>query len=255
MRLALTIEYEGTRYHGFQSQASAPTIQGELERAIRHLTGERIRVQAAGRTDAGVHALAQVIAFDTAAAHPPHTFIRALNHWLPHDIAVKNAHVAPADFDPRRHARRRAYRYRILNAPTRSPLARRFACHIPQPLDVPHMQAAAVLFLGEHDFSRFAPPLPPGKSPVRAVFSASVRQTREQSGAEIIFDVAANAFLRRQVRRMAGALADIGLGKLTIPDLQTLIANPADADAIKPARALPPQGLCLVSVQYDNFTP
>lgn len=251
MRLALTIEYEGTRYHGFQSQASAPTIQGELERAIRQLTGERIRVQAAGRTDAGVHALAQVVAFDTTAAHPPHTFVRALNHHLPADIAVKSARVAPADFDPRRHARRRAYRYRILNAPTRSPLARRFACHIPQPLDVPHMQTAAVLFLGAHDFTRFAPPLPPGKSPIRAVFSASIRQ----ADPEIIFDVAANAFLRRQVRRMAGALADIGLGKLTIPDLQTLIANHADADAIKPARALPPQGLCLVSVQYDNFTP
>ena len=251
MRLALTIEYEGTRYHGFQSQASAPTIQGELERAIRRLTGEPARVHAAGRTDAGVHALAQVIAFDTAAAHPPQTYVRALNHYLPPDIAVKSASVAPAHFDPRRHARRRAYRYRILTGPARSPLARRFACHIPQPLDIPQMQAAAALFLGEHDFTRFAPPLPPGKSPVRAVSRATIRQ----AGPEIIFDVAANAFLRRQVRRMAGALADIGLGKLTIPDLQTLLANPADDAIIKPTRSLPPQGLCLINIEYDNFNP
>ena len=251
MRLALTIEYEGTRYHGFQSQACAPTIQAELERAIRQLTGEPTRVQAAGRTDAGVHALAQVIAFDTTSAHPPRTFIRALNHYLPPDIAVKSASVAPADFDPRRHARRRAYRYRIHNAPARSPLTSRFACHIPQALDVPKMQAAATLFLGNHDFTRFAAPIPPGKSPVRTVFSAAITQ----AGPEIIFDITANAFLRRQVRRMAGALADIGLGKLTIPDIQTLLANSADADRVKPARSLPPQGLCLISIQYDNFTP
>ena len=251
MRLALTIEYEGTRYHGFQSQTSAPTIQAELERAIRQLTGAPAGVHAAGRTDAGVHALAQVVAFDTTAAHPPATVVRALNHWLPPDIAVKSASVAPADFDPRRHARRRAYRYRILNAPARSPLARRFACHIPQPLNVPDMQAAAALFVGEHDFTRFAAPLPPGKSPVRAVSAAAIRQ----SGAEIVFDVAANAFLRRQVRRMAGALADIGLGKLTIPDLQTLLTAPRGAIIDKLARSLPPQGLCLISVEYDNFTP
>lgn len=251
MRLALTIEYEGTRYHGFQSQASAPTIQAELERAIRRITGEPARVQAAGRTDAGVHALAQVIAFDTTAAHPPQTYVRALNHYLPPDIAVKSASVAPAHFDPRRHARRRAYRYRILTGPARSPLARRFACHIPQPLDIPRMQAAAALFLGDHDFTRFAPPPPPGKSPVRAVSRATIRQ----SGPEIIFDVAANAFLRRQVRRMAGALADIGLGKLTIPDIQTLLANTAGAAIIKPTRSLPPQGLCLINIEYDNFNP
>ena len=251
MRLALTIEYEGTRYHGFQSQACAPTVQGELERAIRQLTGEPARVQAAGRTDAGVHALAQVIAFDTAAAHTPRVFVRALNHHLPPDIAVKSAHVAPAGFDPRRHARRRAYRYRIHNAPARSPLTSRFACHIPQPLNIPQMQAAAALLIGAHDFTRFAPPLPPGKSPIREVFSAAITQ----AGPEIIFDVAANAFLRRQVRRMAGALADIGLGKLTIPDIQTLLANQAGADRIKPTRSLPPQGLCLISVQYDNFNP
>ena len=251
MRLALTIEYEGTRYHGFQSQACAPTIQAELERAIRQLTGDPARVQAAGRTDAGVHALAQVIAFDTAANHPPQTYIRALNHYLPPDIAVKSASVAPADFDPRRHARRRAYRYRILTGPTRSPLTRRFACHIPQALDIPQMQAAATLFLGNHDFTRFAHPLPPGKSPVREVFSASITQ----AGAEIIFDITANAFLRRQVRRMTGALADIGLGKIAIPDIQTLLANSSDADSVKPTRSLPPQGLCLISVEYNNFTP
>lgn len=248
MRLALIIEYEGTRYRGFQRQANAPTIQGELERAIRRFTGECARVKAAGRTDAGVHALGQVIAFDTAAAHPPATAIGALNYHLPDDIAVKAAFRVGDDFDPRRSARRRTYRYRILNSATPSPLARRFACHIRRPLDVLRMQAAADMFIGAHDFRRFAAHRTDKPNSVRCVSRAAL----ERSGDTITFEVAANAFLHHQVRRMAGALADIGRGRLSLDDLRTMIDN---RHTDKVAHSLPPQGLCLVSVEYADFPP
>lgn len=248
MRLALIIEYEGTRYRGFQRQANAPTIQGELERAIRRFTGECARVKAAGRTDAGVHALGQVIAFDTAATHPTSTVIGALNYHLPDDIAVKAAFQAPDDFDPRRSARRRTYRYRILNSAAPSPLARRFVCHIRQPLDVLRMQTAADMFIGARDFRRFAAHQPGKPNSVRCVSRVAL----ERSGDTITFEVAANAFLHHQVRRMAGALADIGRGRLSLDDLRTMIDN---RQTDKVAHSLPPQGLCLVSVEYPDFPP
>ena len=248
MRLALIIEYEGTRYRGFQYQANAPTIQGELERAIRRFTGECARVKAAGRTDAGVHALGQVIAFDTDAAHPPATAIGALNYHLPGDIAVKAAFKVGDDFDPRRSARRRTYRYRILNSATPSPLARRFACRIPQPLDARRMQAAADMFIGAHDFRRFAAHRPDKPNSVRCVSRAAL----ERSGDTITFEVVANAFLHHQVRRMAGALADVGRGRLSLDDLRTMIDN---GQTDKMAHSLPPQGLCLMSVEYADFPP
>lgn len=248
MRLALIIEYEGTRYRGFQRQANAPTIQSELERAIRRFTGECARIKAAGRTDAGVHALGQVIAFDTATAHPTSTVIGALNYHLPDDIAVKAAFQAPDDFDPRRSARRRTYRYRILNSAAPSPLARRFVCRIPQPLDVSRMQAAADMFIGAHDFRRFAVRQPGKPNSVRCVSRVAL----VRSGDTITFEVAANAFLHHQVRRMAGALADIGRGRLSLDNLRTMIDN-GQTDNV--AHSLPPQGLCLVSVEYPDFPP
>lgn len=249
MRLALTTEYEGTRYHGFQYQVNAPTIQGELERAIEKLTGMRVRVKGAGRTDAGVHAKAQVVAFDTASAHSTETFLSALNHYLPADIAVRAAHIVADDFDPRRHALRRTYRYSILNSRTPSPLARRFTYHIRETLDVERMRSAAALFIGEHDFQRFAAPLQSGKtSSVRAVLNASV----EHRGDVIALWVTGNAFLQHQVRRMAGALVDIGRGRLSMNELQAMID---DESTDKIAHSLPAHGLCLARVEYEDYPP
>ena len=248
MRLALTIEYEGTRYRGFQYQVNAPSIQEELEQAINRLTGERVRVNGAGRTDAGVHAQGQVIAFDTESAHTTATFVSAMNHYLPQDIAVRKAYIVDPSFDPRRHARSRTYRYSILNSRTPSPLARRFTCHIRETLNVRRMQCAAKLFIGMHDFRNFAAPLPEGKSnSVRAVHDASVLQ----SDNAIEIWVTGNAFLQHQVRRMAGALVDIGRGKLRDADLQAMIDN---RQTEKVAHSLPAHGLCLVRVEYDELT-
>ena len=249
MRLALTIEYEGTRYHGFQYQVNAPSIQSELERAIELLTGEWTRIKGAGRTDAGVHAEAQVVAFDTASRHSPATFLSALNHYLPPDIAVKAAYAVRSDFDPRREARSRAYRYSILNGATPSPLRRRFACHIRHALDVERMREAAGLFIGEHDFRRFAAPLPRGKTKgVRTMYEADI----ERHGDTITLNVRGNAFLHHQVRRMAGALVDIGRGRLSIADLQTMIDG---GQTDKVAHSLPAHGLCLVRVEYADYPP
>lgn len=249
MRLALTIEYEGTRYHGFQYQVDAPSIQGEVEQAIRRLTGERLRIKGAGRTDAGVHAEAQVVAFDTDSAHSAETFVSALNHYLPPDIAVKEAHIVQPDFDPRRHARSRTYRYSILNSRTPSPLAARFTCHIRDTLDVERMRNAAALFIGEHDFRRFAAPLQSGKtSSVRAIFDVSVEHRVDV----IALWVTGNAFMQHQVRRMAGALVDIGRGRLSKNDLETMIGN---CETDKVAHSLPAHGLCLVRIEYANYPP
>ena len=249
MRLALTIEYEGTRYHGFQYQVDAPSIQCELERAIELLTGERVRVKGAGRTDAGVHAEAQVVAFDTASEHSTATFVSALNHYLPRDIAVKAAHFVKPDFDPRRQANRRTYRYTILNSGTPSPMRRRFSYHIREALDVEQMEKAASLFLGEHNFRRFAAPLPEGRTnSVRAVYHASVRKTCDA----IAIRIAGNAFLQHQVRRMSGALVDIGRGRFSLDDLQAMIDG---EQTDKVAHSLPAQGLCFVSVEYEDYPP
>src|SRR5581483_11468911 len=155
-RIALLLEYEGTRYAGSQLQANAPTVQGELEAAVRKVTGEEARSAFAGRTDAGVHALGQVAAFSTASALPADTIRNALNAWLPEDIAVRAAADVDAAFDPRRHALRRGYRYTVLNRRARPVLDRRFVWHVPQPLDVDAMDRAARSLEGERDFAAFA---------------------------------------------------------------------------------------------------
>ncbi len=244
MRLALTVEYDGTRYAGFQYQKNARSIQEELEKAIASLTGENARVRGAGRTDAGVHALGQVVAFDTASAHRPETVLRALNHYLPDDIAVKAAAEVGDDFDPRRSAVSRRYRYTVLNSAVRSPLKRSFSHREPSPLDSEAMARAARLYVGVHDFRRFAGrPDWPGASTVREIKESRV----EKTGDTITFEVEGNAFLPHQVRRMAGALVDVGRGALTIEDIAAMLEGGPDSAT---ARSLPARGLCLLKVKY-----
>ena len=249
MRLALIVEYEGTRYSGFQYQANAPSIQKELERSIARLTNERTRVSAAGRTDAGVHALGQVVSFETGAEYPPETFVTGLNHHLQDDIAVKAAYRTRADFDPRRMALSRSYRYTVDCGPTPSPLTRRTAYHFGAPLDVRRTRAAAKHFVGKHDFARFAGPLEkPDASTVREIYKAPVRQ----KGDIIDFEVEGSAFLPHQVRRMAGALVDVGRGALEPADVKSML----DGFSCGPvAHTLPPEGLCLLGVTYADFPP
>ena len=250
MRLALTVEYEGTSYHGFQYQVNAPTIQEELEKAIARFTGHHARVRGAGRTDAGVHALGQVVAFDTQSDHEPGVFVRALNHYLPEDIAVKAAYKVAANFDPRRAALSRTYRYTMLNSQVPSPLIRRTAKLVPQDLDVQKMDKAASLLVGQHDFARFSGPLDDrSASTVRQVKEASV--VRE--GELVLFEVKASSFLPRQVRRMAGALLDVGRNRLKMDEFKQMIEGGGDGRTR--AHSLPASALCLINVEYAGFPP
>ena len=249
MRLALIVEYDGTAYSGYQYQDNAPSIQEELEKAITRLTRENTRVSGAGRTDAGVHALGQVVAFDTEADYPPETFVKALNHHLPDDIAVKEAHRVEPGFDPRRMALSRRYVYSLYAGSTRSPLSRRTAYRVGEGLKLERMRRAARHLVGVHDFAGFAGPLErPDAGTVREMFDARVRS----KGDDITMEFVGNAFLPHQVRRMAGALVDVGFGRLSPSEVMAMVDRRPGAAV---ARSLPPHGLCLSRVEYANFPP
>ena len=243
-RLALVLEYDGSRYGGSQIQKNSPSIQGELESALHSLTGERLRVAFAGRTDAGVHALGQVAAFTTTSRLKTEVFVRGLNAWLPDSIAVQSATEVDEAFDPRRHASRRQYRYLIYNRPVASPLWRGRAWHVAEPLNVERMQRAAALLAGERDFAAFS--RREGVSTVRRVYGCRVRAQPPL----VTLEIEANAFLRQQVRRTVGALAQVGRGKLTVAAFRGLLrrAEPASAGPVAP-----PQGLYLVRVSYPGL--
>ena len=245
-RMALVVEYDGTRYSGSQWQADRPTVQQALELALERLTGEAVRISAAGRTDAGVHALGQVIAFSLDSSLLPEAYVGGMNHYLPDDVAVKAAKVVEDSFDPRRDAVSREYRYRILNGPTRSPMRHRFAHRVSGDLDVPAMNRACREITGVHDFASFASDVAGETgSTVRCVHKAGVRREAD----EVVFDIVANAFVRHQIRSTAGCLVRIGLGKMAPEDLRGLV------DARTPGMAgptLPANGLCLVRVDYPR---
>jgi tRNA pseudouridine38-40 synthase len=244
-RIILIVEYDGTAYHGSQWQANAPTIQGEIEKALKMLTGEKIRIKVAGRTDAGVHARGQVVAFDTVASLPLAAFIDGLNHYLPPDIAVKKAYYAGAGFDVRRQAVSREYRYYILNSATRSPLHRAFSWQVEGPLDTAAMDRACQALIGRHDFASFVASAATvrQKRTVRDVFKAEI--TRD--GDMIIFEIVANSFLPHQVRNTVGSLVRVGQGKMTVAEFADMVAAGTPGLAGPTA---PPEGLCLVRVNY-----
>jgi tRNA pseudouridine38-40 synthase len=249
MRLAMIVEYDGAAYSGFQHQENAPTVQQQIENSIESLTTKQVRIKAAGRTDAGVHALGQVVAFETDAPYPPETVRRALNAKLPDDIAIRSVFRVRMDFDPRRDAVSRLYRYTILVSDVRSPLARRWSLRVRGPLDMESMTQAATIMEGVHDFVNFAGPMPdPGASTVRRIHHARL----ERCSDIIRVEVKGNAFLPHQVRRMVGALVDVGMRKSNIKQIGLQIAGNAD---VPKARSVPPHGLCLVRVEYADFPP
>jgi len=240
------VEYEGTAYGGSQYQRNAPTIQGELEKALKKLTGERTRLALAGRTDAGVHAEGQVVSFRTRAPYEADVFVRALNAHLPQDIAVRSAREVPLSFQVRRQAKRRWYRYLIYNGRQRPALRRSYCWHVAQPLDVEAMQEAARQLVGEHDFAAFAAPSAPGRT-VRTVYRAEVSRRRSW----VMFDIEADSFLTQQVRRTVEALVQVGLGKQTVGDFRGLLASAKRGAA---TQAAPPRGLCLMAVEYEGLS-
>lgn len=245
-KIVLIMEYDGTHYHGFQLQADQPTIQGETEQAIWKLTGERIRVIAASRTDAGVHAKGQVASFITRSSHSTETFVKGLNYYLPKDIAVKAAYKVKNSFDVRRDAISREYNYYILNSPTRSPLRQGFSYLVTRQLDIEAMKQACQALIGEHDFASFATCFEPRlRSTVRRVYQAEVKREGELT----VFGMVANSFLPHQVRNTVGALIEVGLGKMSISEFYSIM------EAKQPALAgptVPADGLCLMRVNYPH---
>jgi tRNA pseudouridine38-40 synthase len=247
-RFAATVSYDGTKFVGSQIQPNGRTVQAELEQAVQALFGAPVRVALAGRTDSGVHAVGQVAAF----TEPPPggrfdaaTVGRALNAHLPEDVAVRHVREVPEDFDPRRWARRRHYRYTVWNAEARSPLLRDRAWHAGGSLDVPAMDAAARALQGRRDFIACSGQIEAGRTSVRTVFSAGWRR----DGCALLFDIEADAFLPQMVRRLVGAQVRIGRGTLEMEEFVRSLER-ADPGSIGPTA--PALGLCLQRVDYDE---
>ena len=247
--MALVVEYEGGNYAGFQLQVRQPTIQGAIEAALNRLTGEGIRIRAASRTDAGAHALGQVVDFLTGSRHSADTFRKALNYYLPPDIRVQQAWAMEPDFHSRRDAERRIYRYQILNRPQAPALRRREWAWIRELLTAERMNRAAQDLVGVHDFRSLARGHPPDKSAVRQVYRWAV----EDNGAEVVIHCEANGFLRQQIRRANAILVEIGKGHWPEDTLRRILAGEAVPETAGKMPLLPAGGLCLVEVTYPDF--
>ena len=245
-RLALTVEYDGTRYRGFQVQSRGRTIQGTLEKVLQGFLGKYVKTQGAGRTDAGAHAYGQVVAFNTDSDHPEEVFLRALNASLPQDIRVLAVAQVGKEFDPRRHAERRLYRYLLLNQPVGSALWAQYAHHVSVTLDLEAMNRAGQWLVGTRDFlvfcgaSRFS-----GRDTVRSMFGVNVWR----SGPIVGIDMEANAFLTQQARRIAGTLTRVGIGRLKEAEIGALLDGTSGKTS---GPTLPANGLYLVRVVYKD---
>ncbi|MCR4410014.1 MAG: tRNA pseudouridine(38-40) synthase TruA [Candidatus Saccharicenans sp.] len=237
----LTISYDGTDYHGWQRQPNRVTIQGKLEDVLMRILGEKINLQAAGRTDAGVHALGQVASFRANCRLGEAELLRALNAMLPFDIRILNVERVPAAFHARKSARSKVYRYRIKISPIISPFDYRYVLHYPYPLDIPAMEEAARHFEREADFSAFSSGDYP--NPVRKIFSSRL----ENRGDELVYTVEATGFLRYMVRTIVGTLIMTGRGRLKPEDIDLLFEQKKRTLSSPSA---PARGLCLVRVNY-----
>jgi tRNA pseudouridine38-40 synthase len=242
--LRLTIEYDGTAYGGWQVQENAPTVQGTIEAAIRQMANDpTVRLRAAGRTDAGVHARGQVANFYTEASIPPHGWRKGLNSLLPPDVAVRDAVEVGLEFDARRHARGKLYRYSIYDHETRSPLRARATWHVRSRLDEAAMNAAAEPLVGQHDFSAFRAADCERLSTVRDLSRLTVRR----DGDLVEIEVVATAFLKNMVRIIAGTLVAAGHHRLGPVDVAAIRDG---GDRTRAGVTAPPHGLCLVEVYY-----
>lgn len=246
MRIALTIQYDGTNYSGWQSQNNANSVQREVERAIYELTSEDIKIHGAGRTDAGVHAFGQVAHFDTNSSIPSAKFCYALNDKLPADISILKSICVPDDFHAQYSATGKRYRYVILNSRIRRPLYQNRAMQVCPPLDCIAMRQGAQYLLGEHDFKSFCNTKTDVKSTVRTVKRLAI----EQKDNTIIIDIEGNGFLRNMVRIIAGTLIKCGLGKYK-PEYIAEILEKKDRKAAGPTAE--GCGLYLMRVYYPEF--
>ena len=243
-RIKLLIAYNGTHYHGWQLQSRAVTVQGTLEACLARITNAPVRLHAAGRTDAGVHALGQVAHFDTVSSVAIASLVRGLNSLLPDDLVVRRAVEAPADFHARYDAARKTYAYQLHNHPVPSLLHARYAWHVPQRLDVPAMQTAAQLLLGRHDFSAFrGASRDDTRQPVRCLHRLALRHRPPR----LVFVLSADGFLYRMARNIVGTLVAVGRGAIPAEAVAGML-HARERQLAGPTA--PAHGLFLVHVSY-----
>jgi tRNA pseudouridine38-40 synthase len=250
MNYKLTIQYDGTDFHGWQVQDNDRTIQGELERVIGALEDAEVKVIGSGRTDAGVHAEGQIANVVLERPFTPERLRNAINGNLWRDIRIMKVEEAPNEFHARFSAVSKTYVYRIVNAPVMSPFLRRFALHESRPLDVGAMTAASRFLLGEHDWTAFSSARSDGEGRVRTV-SDCVIETHwdERAGAAVIeFRISANGFLRYMVRSIVGTILEVGRGEKVSDTIQTAIIT---GDRSLAGKTAPAHGLTLFRVKYD----
>ncbi|MCH5279487.1 MAG: tRNA pseudouridine(38-40) synthase TruA [Christensenellaceae bacterium] len=252
-RIVLIIEYDGTNYVGWQVQPNGIAVQQVICEALHRLTGERLVLHASGRTDSGVHARAQVAHFDTECRIPPDKYAFALNTYLPADIRIKASFEMPGEwaaganeFHSRFSVKRKHYRYRVLNSVHNSAFLRDTALHIHASLDIEKLNAAAALFLGEHDFAAFKASGSKAASTVRSIYASQW----SQEGELLVYDVAGSGFLYNMVRIMVGTMLRIGMGYAELDTIKCALENPSRENAGDTA---PAHGLTLWRVEYDEF--
>ena len=245
MRVLLTVEYDGTAYAGWQRQANAPTVQQAVEDALARLTGARVTLFGASRTDAGVHALGQRAHFDTQSRIPPEKYAYALNTMLPRDVRVRSSEQVPPEFHARFSARGKRYRYQLYCAPHAGALNRNTHAHVIYPLDAPLMRRELLALPGEHDFAAFAASASCVRDTVRTIYRASF----EGDGPEYTLFVEGNGFLYNMVRIIAGTLIDVGAGRLAPGAFARALASKSRLDLGVTA---PAHGLTLMEVFYDK---
>jgi tRNA pseudouridine38-40 synthase len=248
----LTIAYDGTDFHGWQIQPGKPTIQGEIVSVLRRLTQENIAIHATGRTDAGVHALGQVASFRTQSPLSAQEIQRALNAILPSAIRIVGSEETGPDFNARWSALAKTYRYRLYRGKVVPPFLWRYVLHYPFPLDEEKMRDAAARFVGSHDFASFAASTgseedDKERSTAREIYSTEL--VRSADNEELVFTVRGRSFLRYMVRKMVGSLLEVGRGRLEPADIDRLFEL---RDRSKSGPTVPPQGLCMVSVELEE---
>ncbi len=247
-RLRFEAAYDGTDFNGWQVQPGLPTIQGTLEEVIGIIEGQLVHVAGSGRTDAGVHAFAQIAAVSLENPIPADNFRRAVNRLLPHSIRIRNVREVPLDFHPRFHARSKTYEYRMYREEVCPPFDRRFVYHHPYPLNEAAMVQTASLLEGKHDFTAFAASDERDRlnaSKVRSIFRSTLRRKENM----LVYQVTGSGFLKHMVRNIIGLLLEVGKGNLTRDDV---LARLEPESGIKPGPTAPASGLFLVSVDYED---
>lgn len=241
--IKLIIEYDGKGFNGWQKQPGKPNIQGEIENAIERITGEEVELYASGRTDAGVHAIAQTANFKTNSNIPIEKLCLAINSQLKNSIVIKEATEVDEKFHCRYNCKGKKYRYIINNSTNGSAIYRGLEYHMPVKLDVDKMKEAAKYFVGTHDFKAFKSSGTSSKSSVREIYKAEVTKENER----ITIELTGSGFLYNMVRIISGTLVDVGLGKIKPEEIKNIIEN---KDRTKAGKTLPAHGLYLVEVYY-----